>query len=76
MLANAPPTKIVGGLENVLATQGEMPSRFQQPPPLRKLGGNPRDEGMIQPYANEPALVIEAVVFTLQSQRMKLITLQ
>ena len=47
LLANAPPNKIVGALDIVLAPQGEMPSRFfLQPPPLRKLGGNPRDEGM------------------------------
>ena len=44
-----PRAKIVGTLETVLAPQVERPSRYPQPPLLRKLGGNPRDEGMIQP---------------------------
>jgi len=37
------------GIRNRTSTTGETPSRFPQPPLLRKLGGNPRDEGMTQP---------------------------
>ena len=76
LLANAPPTKIVRTLENVLAPEVVMLRRLPQPPPLRKLRGNLRDEGMIQPWANEQTMVIEAAVFTLQPQRIKLITSQ
>ena len=49
LLVNAPPAKIVGTLKTVLAPQMERPSRYPQPPRLRKLRGNPRVEEMIQP---------------------------
>ena len=49
MLAIAPPAKIVGTLETVLAPQVVRPSRYPQPPRLRKLKGNLRVEEMTQP---------------------------
>ena len=49
LLANAPPAKIVGTVESVLAPQGERPSRYPKPPSLRKLKGNLRVEEMTQP---------------------------
>ena len=49
MLANAPPAKIVGRLETVLAPQVERPSGYPQPPRLRNLKVNLRVEEMTQP---------------------------
>ena len=46
LLANAPPAKIVGTLETVLAPQVERPSRYPKPPLLRKLKCNLRVEEM------------------------------